>query len=175
MTLFVVHSEKLFIQKEKHMLKSFKTAAIALIAVIASPLSLAHDYEAGKIHIDHPWSREAPPNAPVIGGFFQLTNHGDSEDALIAAESPIAGHVEIHTHKKEDGVMKMIKIDEVHVPANDSVLFKPGSFHLMIFNPTQALKEGDRFPMTLTFKNAGTVEVEMAVEKQGHMEKHMHH
>ncbi|HHX8315194.1 TPA: copper chaperone PCu(A)C [Vibrio diabolicus] len=157
------------------MLKSLKTAAIALIAVIASPLSLAHDYEAGKIHIDHPWSREAPPNAPVIGGFFQLTNHGDSEDALIAAESQIAGHVEIHTHKKEDGVMKMIKIDEVRVPANDSVLFKPGSFHLMIFNPTQALKEGDRFPMTLTFKNAGKVEVEMAVEKQGHMEKHMHH
>ncbi|HHF2888835.1 copper chaperone PCu(A)C [Vibrio diabolicus] len=157
------------------MLKSFKTAAIALITVIASPLSLAHDYEAGNIHIDHPWSREAPPNAPVIGGFFQLTNHGDSEDALIAAESPIAGHVEIHTHKKEDGVMKMIKIDEVRVPANDSVLFKPGSFHLMIFNPTQALKEGDRFPMTLTFKNAGKVEVEMAVEKQGHMEKHMHH
>ncbi|MCF7453175.1 copper chaperone PCu(A)C [Vibrio sp. A1-1] len=157
------------------MLKSLKTAAIALIAVIASPLSLAHDYEAGKIHIDHPWSREAPPNAPVIGVFFQLTNHGDSEDALIAAESPIAGHVEIHTHKKEDGVMKMIKIDEVRVPANDSVLFKPGSFHLMIFNPTQALKEGDRFPMTLTFKNAGKVEVEMAVEKQGHMEKHMHH
>ncbi|MGY5823098.1 copper chaperone PCu(A)C [Vibrio chemaguriensis] len=157
------------------MLKSLKTAAIALIAVIASPLSLAHDYKAGKIHIDHPWSREAPPNAPVIGGFFQLTNHGDSEDALIAAESPIAGHVEIHTHKKEDGVMKMIKIDEVRVPANNSVLFKPGSFHLMIFNPTQALKEGDRFPMTLTFKNAGKVEVEMAVEKQGHMEKHMHH
>ncbi|ELA8075004.1 copper chaperone PCu(A)C [Vibrio alginolyticus] len=157
------------------MLKSLKTAAIALIAVIASPLSLAHDYEAGKIHIDHPWSREAPPNAPVIGGFFQLTNHGESEDALIAAESPIAGHVEIHTHKKEGGVMKMIKIDEVRVPANDSVLFKPGSFHLMIFNPTQALKEGDRFPMTLTFKNAGKVEVEMAVEKQGHMEKHMHH
>ncbi|MDF5479190.1 copper resistance protein CopZ, partial [Vibrio parahaemolyticus] len=28
---------------------------------------------------------------------------------------------------------------------------------------------------TLTFKNAGKVEVEMAVEKQGHMEKHMHH
>ena len=71
--------------------------------------------------------------------------------------------------------MKMIKIDEVHVPANDSVLFKPGSFHLMIFNPTQALKEGDRFPMTLTFKNAGKVDVEIAVENKGHMEKHMNH
>ncbi len=33
----------------------------------------------------------------------------------------------------------------------------------------------DRFPMTLTFKNAGKIDVEMAVEKKGHMEKHMHH
>ncbi|MCA2429514.1 copper chaperone PCu(A)C, partial [Vibrio chemaguriensis] len=93
------------------MLKQMKIATLSLIALIASPMSLAHDYEAGKIHIDHPWSREAPPNAPVIGGFFQLTNHGDTEDALIEAESPIAGRVEIHTHTNEDGVMKMIKID----------------------------------------------------------------
>ncbi|PFG58289.1 hypothetical protein ATG66_0831 [Vibrio sp. ES.051] len=157
------------------MLKQMKTVAIALVALVASPVSLADDYEVGEIHIAHPWSREAPPNAPVIGGFFQLTNHGDIEDALIAAESPIAGHVEIHTHKKEDGVMKMIKIDEVRVPASGSVLFKPGSFHLMIFNPTQILKEGNRFPMTLTFKNAGKVQVEMVVEKQDRMKKNMHH
>jgi len=157
------------------MLKLFKTTIITLITFIASPLSLAHDYVVGNIHIDHPWSREAPPNAPVIGGFFQLTNHGDSDDALIAAESPIAGHVEIHTHKKEDGVMKMIKIDEIRIPVNESVLLKPGSFHLMIFNPTQSLKKGDRFPITLTFKNAGKVEVEMTVEKPEHIEKHMHH
>lgn len=45
----------------------------------------------------------------------------------------------------------------------------------MIFNPTQTLKEGDRFPVTLTFKKAGKVEVEMAVEKKDHMEKHTHH
>ncbi len=157
------------------MLKQMKIATLSLIALIASPMSLAHDYEAGKIHIDHPWSREAPPNAPVIGGFFQLTNHGETEDALIAAESPIAGRVEIHTHANEDGVMKMIKIDEVRVAAHETVVFKPGSFHLMIFNPTQTLQEGDRFPMTLTFKNAGKIDVEMAVEKKGHMEKHMHH
>ncbi|MBM4965143.1 copper chaperone PCu(A)C [Vibrio parahaemolyticus] len=157
------------------MLKQMKIATLSLIALIASPMSLAHDYEVGKIHIDHPWSREAPPNAPVIGGFFQLTNHGDTEDALIAAESPIAGRVEIHTHTNEDGVMKMIKIDEVRVAAHETVVFKPGSFHLMIFNPTQTLQKGDRFPMTLTFKNAGKIDVEMAVEKKGHMEKHMHH
>lgn len=41
------------------MLKQMKIATLSLIALIANPMSLAHDYEAGKIHIDHPWSREA--------------------------------------------------------------------------------------------------------------------
>ncbi|MDV6250336.1 copper chaperone PCu(A)C [Vibrio sp. EA2] len=157
------------------MLKQIKTLAITLVALVASPISLAHEYEAGKIHIAHPWSREAPPNAPVIGGFLQLNNHGDAEDSLIAAETPIAGRVELHNHIMEDGVMKMVKVDEINVPANGSVALEPGNFHLMIFNPTQSLKKGDRFPVTLTFKNAGKVDVEVAVESKGHMEKHMSH
>ena len=157
------------------MLKQIKTLAITLIALVTSPISLAHEYEAGKIHIDHPWSREAPPNAPVIGGFLQLNNHGDTEDALIAAETPIAGRVELHNHIMQEGVMKMVKVSEINVPANGSVSLEPGSFHLMIFNPTQVLKEGDRFPVTLTFKHAGKVDVEVAVESKGHMQKHMSH
>lgn len=157
------------------MLKQVYTLAISLAMVAINPISHAHEYEAGKIHIDHPWSREAPPNAPVIGGFLQLNNHGDKEDALIAAESPISSHIELHNHLMQDGVMKMVKVDEISVSANDSVALEPGSFHLMIFNPRQTLKQGDRFPVTLTFKNAGTIEVEMAVESKGHMQKHMHH
>lgn len=157
------------------MLKQIKTLAITLVALVASPISLAHEYEAGKIHIDHPWSREAPPNAPVIGGFLQLNNHGDTEDSLIAAETPIAGRVELHNHIMQDSVMKMVKVSEISVPANGSVSLEPGSFHLMIFNPTKVLKEGDRFPVTLTFKHAGKVDVEIAVESKSHMEKHMSH
>ncbi|MCF7481063.1 copper chaperone PCu(A)C [Vibrio sp. J1-1] len=157
------------------MFKQIKTLAIAFAALVMSPVSFAHEYEAGQIHIDHPWSREAPPNAPVIGGFLQLNNHGETEDALIAAESPIAGRIELHNHIMEDGVMKMVKVNEINVPAKGSVALEPGSFHLMIFNPNQMLKEGDRFPMTLTFKNAGKVDVEIAVENKGHMEKHMNH
>ncbi|MCG9702145.1 copper chaperone PCu(A)C [Vibrio natriegens] len=157
------------------MLKQIKTLAITFSALVMSPVSLAHEYEASQIHIDHPWSREAPPNAPVIGGFLQLNNHGEKEDALIAAESPIAARIELHNHIMEDGVMKMVKVSEISVPAKGTVALEPGSFHLMIFNPNQTLKEGDRFPMTLTFKNAGKVDVEIAVENKGHMEKHMNH
>ncbi len=157
------------------MLKQLKTLAITLIALIWHPTSFAHEYEAGEIHIDHPWSREAPPSAPVIGGFLKLNNHGDKVDALIAAESPISRHIELHNHMMKDGVMKMVKVDEISIPANGSVALEPGSFHLMIFNPTQTLKEGDRFPVTLSFKNGGKVKVEMAVESKSHMQNHMNH
>lgn len=137
-----------------------------------STASIAHDYHKGDIQVDHPWSREAPPTATVIAGFFQLKNNSDVDDFLIEATTPIADRVEIHTHEMSDGMMKMKQIDSVKIAAQKAEMFKPGGYHLMIFNPRQAYKAGDRFPMTLTFKHAGKIDVEMAVEKKGHVHAH---
>lgn len=137
-----------------------------------SAQTLAHEYNAGDIEIDHPWSREAPPTATVIAGFFQLKNNAQQDDYLINASTPVAKRVEIHTHEMSDGMMQMKQIDRVKIAAQETVMFKPGSYHLMIFNPEKAYKQGERFPMTLTFQNAGEVQVELAVEKNGHLHAH---
>lgn len=134
--------------------------------------TLAHEYSTGDIEIDHPWSREAPPTATVIAGFFQLKNNAQQDDYLISASTPVAKRVEIHTHEMSDGMMQMKQIDRVKVAAQEAVMFKPGGYHLMIFNPEKAYKQGERFPMTLTFQNAGEVQVELAVEKNGHVHAH---
>ncbi len=134
--------------------------------------TLAHEYSTGDIEIDHPWSREAPPTATVIAGFFQLKNNAQQDDYLISASTPVAKRVEIHTHEMSDGMMQMKQIDRVKVAAQETVMFKPGGYHLMIFNPEKAYKQGERFPMTLTFQNAGEVQVELAVEKNGHVHAH---
>lgn len=134
--------------------------------------TLAHEYSTGDIEIDHPWSREAPPTATVIAGFFQLKNNAQQDDYLISASTPGAKRVEIHTHEMSDGMMQMKQIDRVKVAAQETVMFKPGGYHLMIFNPEKAYKQGERFPMTLTFQNAGEVQVELAVEKNGHVHAH---
>ncbi|KOO05933.1 copper chaperone PCu(A)C [Vibrio hepatarius] len=137
-----------------------------------SAQTLAHEYNAGDIEIDHPWSREAPPTATVIAGFFQLKNNAQQDDYLINASTPVAKRVEIHTHEMSDGMMHMKQIDRVKIAAQETVMFKPGGYHLMIFNPEKAYKQGERFPMTLTFQNAGEVQVELAVEKNGHVHAH---
>lgn len=134
--------------------------------------TLAHEYSTGDIEIDHPWSREAPPTATVIAGFFQLKNNAQQDDYLISASTPVAKRVEIHTHEMSDGMMQMKQIDRVKVAAQETVMFKPGGYHLMIFNPEKAYKQGERFPMTLTFQNAGEIKVELAVEKNGHVHAH---
>ncbi len=154
----------------KSWITTLAIAATALVSTVAS----AHDYTAGSIHIDHPWSREAPPTAKVLGGFFQLKNHSTKDDFLISASSPVASHVELHTHTHVDGVMKMEKVDSVRIGSMKTVMFEPGGFHLMIFNPKKAYKEGERYPVTLVFKHAGEVTVDLAVEKSAHVHHHHH-
>lgn len=155
------------------MKKTIHTLLITLLSFIAGSV-FAHDYHQGSIQIDHPWSREAPPTATVIAGFFQLKNTASSDDFLLSASTPIAERVEIHTHEMADGMMQMKKIDAVRVGSMQSVMFEPGSYHLMIFNPSKSYKKGERFPMTLTFKKAGSIEVEMAIEEAGHVHTHAH-
>ncbi|KHT44878.1 copper chaperone PCu(A)C [Vibrio sinaloensis] len=143
-----------------------------LVATLFSTQLFAHEYTANSMQIDHPWSREAPPNATVIAGFFQFKNLASEDDFLISASTPISDHVEIHTHEMADGVMKMKKIDSVRIGSMKTVMFEPGGYHLMIFNPKKSYQQGERFPMTLQFKHAGKVEVELAVEANGHVHAH---
>lgn len=91
---------------------------------------------------------------------------------MISATTPVAERVEIHQHEMSDGVMKMKKIENVRVGTMKSVMFEPGGYHLMIFNPEQSFKQGERFPMTLEFRNAGKVEIELAVEVNTYLHSH---
>lgn len=153
------------------MQKMIKIIISTLLCVTATHV-YSHDYHQGSMQIDHPWSREAPASAAVIAGYFKLTNSASSDDFLLHASSPIADKVEVHRHIMANGMMQMEKINNLRIGSFNSVMFAPGGLHLMIFNPTQNYQQGERFPMTLTFKNAGSIEVEMAVETGGHVHVH---
>ncbi|RFC65268.1 copper chaperone PCu(A)C [Fulvimarina endophytica] len=143
-------------------------AASAALTLALSAPAFAHDYKAGEIVIDHPWTRATPPNAPVAGGYLTLDNRGSSEDRLLGGSSPVASDVQIHEMSMDDGVMKMRQItDGLAVPAGEAVELSPGGYHLMLMDLSEPLKEGARVPLTLRFEKAGDVEVELAVEAMG--------
>ncbi len=150
----------------------FYKTLISTIALLLTTLVQAHDYQADELHIDHPWSRQAAPHSKVISAYFQITNEGKKDDVLISASAPLADKTEIHTHYMKEGVMKMEKVEQVNIAAGETLLFKPGSFHLMLFNPSELPKQGSKFPLTLTFKEAGDVKVMIKVEGKAHKHNH---
>lgn len=93
------------------------------------------------------WVRGTTPAQKATGAFFEIT----SSDAasLLSASSPVAGVVEIHTMKMEEGVMKMRAIPKLDLPAGKGVKLAPGGNHVMLMDLKQQLKKGDVVPITL--------------------------
>jgi hypothetical protein len=131
-----------------------------------SLLANAHDYRVGELQIEHPWSRAMPPVAPTAAAYFVVHNRGADADRLLGVQTPVAGKAELHGHVHADGVMKMQQVQDVVVPAGGEARFEPMGYHVMLFGLKQQAKDGERFPLTLTFEKAGAIEVEVAVQTE---------
>lgn len=116
--------------------------------------------------IGTPWARATAGRSETGAAYLTLTG-GDSADALVAASSPVAETVELHTHLEEDGVMRMRPVAMIPVGPGEKVELKPGGLHIMLIGLKGPLKEGKRFPLTLTFQRAGTVRTEVPVLAPG--------
>ena len=141
---------------------------LIVIAALLLPACFAHahEYKAGELEIAHPWSQELPPNAPTVAAYFVISNPGKTDDRLLGVSTPHAGKAELHEHIHADGLMKMQQVQNVAIPAGGEVQFAPMGYHVMLFNLQQQARDGERFPLTLTFEKAGAVEVEVAVQKE---------
>ncbi len=115
---------------------------IALLLIPAGALA-----ERGLV-ISDAWSPEAPPGR-MMAGFMELHNTGEDTIVLIDGESPLFGHVEIHTMSMEEGVMRMRRLDELAIEPGEVVELRPGGLHLMLIDPKQPLALGDSIDITL--------------------------
>lgn len=139
-----------------------------LLCLFAPVKAFAHDYTAGSIHIEHPWSRAIPQGAKVAGGYFTIENKGTAPDRLIGGSAEIAGRFQIHEMKTENGIMKMRELDKgIEIAPGKSVKFAPSGYHVMLLDLKKAPKEGDSFMGTLVFEKAGKVDVKFVVAPLG--------
>lgn len=147
-------------------------AASALLAVSA----YAHQFAAGSLTIDHPWSRETAPQASVGAGYLTVKNYGKAPDRLVAVKSGVAGKAEIHTMTMEGGVMRMRELNAgLTIPAGSEVKLQPGAEHIMFMGLKGQFKKGEDFKATLVFENAGEIEVTFQVEAAGAKPAPAHH
>ena len=107
-----------------------------------------------------------PPGSKVTAGYLTLINKSDKNITITGAYSPTISQVEIHLSSIKNDVASMEKQDTVTIEAGETLAFTHGSYHLMLMQLTEPLKENDTVDIILT-TSVGEMLIEMPVRKAG--------
>jgi periplasmic copper chaperone A len=118
----------------------------------------------GTLQISEVWSRPTPPVSSVGAVYFSIKNLGSKPDLLVGLSSPAAAKVEIHESRTVQGVMQMRALESLPCPAGATVKVEPGGLHVMLMGLVQPLRAGTVFDVTLRFRDAGPLTLQVPVE-----------
>jgi periplasmic copper chaperone A len=104
-----------------------------------------------------------PIDGRPTAGYLTIENSGTTPERLIGLSSPDFGRVELHTTTMDGAMMKMEKLDGLDIAPASQAVMEPGGKHIMLFDPTRALNNGDSVKITLTFSNSGPIETNFVV------------
>ena len=154
-------------------MKSIITSILALTVIFVSLSAFADD----SIMVHNAWVRSAPPNAKVLAAYMTIMNHSEKPIALTAISSRQFGKIEMHKTEMHGDSMKMIYQKQLNIPAQGSLILKPGGFHLMLMKPISLPQVGESVDMDLYFNNGQTLHIKMPVKTKsdkGHVMGNSH-
>jgi periplasmic copper chaperone A len=129
------------------------TASAITAAAILSQAAFAQVAETpSPVTVSNAWAKTTVPGGKVSAAYMDIRS--TTPVKLLKAETSIAGNVEIHNMKMNDGVMEMKAVDAIDVPANKTVSLKPGGYHVMLMMLAASINKGDTVPIKLTFEGA---------------------
>ncbi|MFT6918977.1 MAG: copper(I)-binding protein [Cognaticolwellia sp.] len=143
-----------------------------VVSSVFANISLASEND--KLVVENGYARESIPGTSISSAYMTIKNLSAKNIRLIAAASAVSDRIEIHQHTMSDGLMRMRQRDYVEISAQNSTVFQPSGFHLMIFDLKHPLKAKENIIITLSFDDQSSIDVNYTVQglKQ---KKHEHH
>ena len=141
-----------------------------LLLLFAFILSTSQNANAEKTNfhslvIHNAWIKDTPPNHSITSGYLIIENTGYEDETLISVSSSFAAKVEIHQMMMDENVMKMRQREGgLIIPAGKKIHLEPGGFHLMFVELDMQMMPMRKHPITLTFKDLGTLTIEATVK-----------
>ena len=122
----------------------------------AVTISYAHEYEVGKLKIEHPWLR-APKDGDKTAQFFAiLENNGDTPDKLVAIKSEKFGKAIIIADGKNESPLI--------IAPKQTITLSPGAGYANLTDIKKYLEIGWGLEMVLVFEKAGEVTIDAAID-----------
>jgi copper(I)-binding protein len=144
--------------RERHLLARF---VISLRESPASPDAGASN----AVRVSNAWVREPIGSRAMTAAYATIENPDATDTRITGASADVAGSVEMHEMTRAGDIMKMAPVNAVTVPARGTVEFKPGGAHLMLFDLTRVLKDGDSVTLTFSTVAGSRVTATAAVRK----------
>lgn len=114
------------------------------------------------IKVKNAWMRPAPESFNTAF-YCTVINKGEKPDTLYKASSEISNDVEIHETYKKGDMMGMRPVKNLVIAPNDSIIFKPGSYHIMLMNIKHSAEKNKKEDVSLFFKGAGEIKIQSVV------------
>ncbi|MBV6272340.1 copper chaperone PCu(A)C [Alcaligenaceae bacterium CGII-47] len=121
----------------------------AMAAPAAGPLSKT-------VSASQCWIRLLPAPAPS-GGFLVVQNAGTQDTVVTSASSPDFGMVMLHQTTQDQGMSKMAMVHEIVIHAGTTLPLKPGSYHVMLEQPTHPIAVGEHVQLDLALADGERV------------------
>ncbi|MCW8899700.1 MAG: copper chaperone PCu(A)C [Gammaproteobacteria bacterium] len=135
------------------------------MSILALTLISITSYAAGSVSVMNPYARAVAEGHPNSAAFMVLNNTSSQDRALVKASSSISNVVELHTHKKEGGMMRMRQVEKIVVKTKSQTVLKPGGLHIMFIGLKQQLTVGNNIDLALEFDNGEIVKVSVPVKE----------
>jgi len=152
-------------------MKPYKLIITSFLLVLFSLNQASADEN---ITVLNAWLREAPPTIKIMAGYLEIENSSDKTLTLISAESTEFERIEFHLSQIENGVARMQQQDKIMIASNTTFSFKPGGYHLMLFNNTVPMREGKLTSIKLIFADHEMLMFDALVKRSVSTEMHNH-
>ncbi|HTR01445.1 MAG TPA: copper chaperone PCu(A)C [Candidatus Acidoferrum sp.] len=139
------------------MSKTMKLMSVALLLATATLARAELVVEAGHV-------RASLPGSTTTAAYMTLKNTGDADIVITAASSPAAAHVSFHSTMNHGGMMHMMDMESLKIPAHKSLVLEAGGDHLMLEKTTAALAEGTTVELTFQLADGQHKTVKLPVK-----------
>ncbi len=120
-------------------------------------------FRSENLQLSNPFARKAQ-KGQNSAAFVKITNTHDKAQKIMAATSPVANTIELHTSFEEGGVHRMRPVEFIEAPAGGVVELKSGGFHIMLIDLKHDLVTGQEIPVTLEMENGNKIDATYKVK-----------
>lgn len=133
-----------------------RSAALFLAAALAMAAEPA-------VEVADAWINEPPPGAGVAAAYMEIGNTTQTPVSLTGATASGFDRVEMHETSLRDGMASMRRLEQVEIPAGETVPFAPGGKHFMLFGKPPLPRAGENVSLNLEFADGSVLELKVPV------------